>query len=141
AACPVALLAGDLAAAERFTGMLLHHTAGQGLDVWHACGRCFKGMLLIKREDLDAGLGLLRGGVEEQGEAKFAQYLTAFLAALAEGFAGAGQVAQGLATIDEALARSTRTEERWYIAELLRIKGELVLLEGAPNATVVATDS
>ena len=31
----------------------------------------------------------------------------------------------GPATIDEALARSERDEERWCIAELLRIKGEL----------------
>jgi len=35
----------------------------------------------------------------------------------------------GLAAIEEALARCERTEERWCIAELCRIKGELVLLD------------
>jgi hypothetical protein len=59
AACPVALYAGDLAAAERFTAMLLDQTARHALDVWHAYGRCFKGMLLIKRGDVDVGLRLL----------------------------------------------------------------------------------
>jgi predicted ATPase len=135
AACPVALLAGDLTAAERFIEILLHHTARHGLDVWHACARSFKGVLLIKRGDADGGLALLRAGVEEQREAKFVQYLTGFLAPLAEGFAFARQVAQGLATIDEALARSEHTDERWSLAELLRIKGELLLAEGASTGS------
>jgi len=140
AACPVALLAGDLAAAERFIGILLQHTARHGLDVWHACGCSFQGMLLIKRGDADGGLALLRTGIEDQREARFVQYLTGFLAPLAEGFAVAGQVAQGLATIDEALTRSEDNDERWSLAELLRIKGELVLAEGAPTAGIAAGD-
>src|SRR5262249_44704816 len=94
----------------------------------------------IKRGDADRGLALLRAGVEEQRETKFVQYLTGFLAPLAEGFAVARQVAQGLATIDEALARSEHTDERWSLAELLRIKGELVLAEGAPTAGIAAED-
>jgi predicted ATPase len=42
--------------------------------------------------------------------------------------------------IDEALARSERDEERWCVAELLRVKGELVLREGEPEAAAVAED-
>ena len=40
--------------------------------------------------------------------------------------------------LDEALARSERNEERWCIAELLRVKGELVLLKNAPDAAAAA---
>src|SRR5262249_28906882 len=41
AACPVSLLVGDLAAAEKYTRMLLDETAGDALDIWHAHGvRC-----------------------------------------------------------------------------------------------------
>ena len=40
-----------------------------------------------------------------------------------------------LAVIEEAIERSEHTEERWSMAELLRVKGELLLLQGAPNAT------
>src|SRR6185503_16111085 len=47
---------------------------------------------------------------------------------------------QGLATIDEALARSERDEERWGIAELVRIKAELVLLAGRPGAAPAAEE-
>jgi predicted ATPase len=42
--------------------------------------------------------------------------------------------------IDEALARSERDEERWCVAELLRVKGELILIAGAPDAAAVAED-
>jgi predicted ATPase len=59
---------------------------------------------------------------------------------MAAGLGRAGQIAQGLETIDEALARSERNEERWCVAELLRIKGELLLLQGAPGAMATAED-
>jgi predicted ATPase len=52
----------------------------------------------------------------------------------------AGQIADGLVMIEEANARSERTEECWPIAELLRVKGELLLLQGAPGAAAVAED-
>ena len=72
--------------------------------------------------------------------ARFVQYYTAFLAALAEGLAGAGQVVQGLAAADEALMRSDKSEERWIFPELLQLKGELVLLQTSPNTAAVAED-
>jgi predicted ATPase len=50
----------------------------------------------------------------------------------------AGQIAAGLAAIDKAIHHSERTEERWLIAELLRVKGELLLLQGAPGAAAMA---
>jgi predicted ATPase len=40
----------------------------------------------------------------------------------------------------EAIARSERTEERWAMAELMRVKGELLLLQGAPGAAAAAED-
>jgi predicted ATPase len=138
--CPLALATGDLAAAERYATMLVHHTARHGADVWQTYGRCFKGMLLIKRDGLDVGLPLLGAAVDELRNARFVQYYTAFLAALADGLADAGQAVRGLAVVDEALAGSDKIEERWILAELLRLKGEVVLLQDAPNAAAIAED-
>ena len=42
--------------------------------------------------------------------------------------------------IEEANARSERAEECWPIADLLRVKGEPLLLQGAPGAAAVAED-
>ena len=56
------------------------------------------------------------------------------------GLGGAGQIAAGLAVIDDALARAERTEGRWCIAEQLRTKGELLLLRGASGAAADAEE-
>ena len=55
-----------------------------------------------------------------------------FTAELASALGRAGEAAQGLEAIDGAFARSERNQEGWCVAELLRIRGELTILEGAP---------
>jgi predicted ATPase len=52
----------------------------------------------------------------------------------------AGQIADGLAEIDEAIERCQHTEEHWVMSELLRIKSELLLLHAAPAAEAAAED-
>jgi len=134
AACPVAISTGDLSAAQRWIEMLLDYSVRHSLKVWQARGRGYHGTVLIRRGDIDGGLQLLRSGIEELREAGFASRFTAFLAVLAEGLASAGQLADAIATVDEALARSERNEDRWCFAWLLRIKGELELLKKTPDA-------
>ncbi len=134
AACLVPLWIGDLPAAERYVAMLLDHSARHALAVWHARGRCLNGVLLIKRGEVGGGLPLLRDALEELRETGFVPHHTALLGTVAQGLAGRGEIVQGLGTIDEALARSERDEEYWCIAELLRIKGELIEQTGAPGA-------
>ena len=87
-----------------------------------------------------AGLRLLRAGFDELGEARSAAAAVHVPGVMAEALGRAGQIADGLAVIEEAIVRSERTEERWVIAELLRIKGELLLLQGAPGAAAAAED-
>src|SRR4029077_16645285 len=52
----------------------------------------------------------------------------------------AGQIADGLTAIEDAIEHSERVEERWLTAEMLRIKGELLLSQGGPTAAVAAED-
>jgi len=40
--------------------------------------------------------------------------------------------------IEEALARTELTEERWCVADLLRIKGEILLLSKTAQSAVAA---
>ncbi len=140
AACPISLLVGDLPATERAVATLLDEAARHALAIWHAWGRAFEGILFIKRGDAINGLALLRSARGELRETGFAALYAEILRALAEALAGAGEVAEGLATIDEALARSERNEERWSVAELLRIKGELLLSQAGPDAVDTAED-
>jgi predicted ATPase len=59
---------------------------------------------------------------------------------MAESLGCAGQIADGLTVIEEAIDRSEQTDERWCVAELLRIKGELLLSECGPDAAETAED-
>ena len=62
-----------------------------------------------------------------------------FLALLVEAFAKAGQVEEGLRVLNEALAVVDRNGEKYYLAELYRIKGELLLLQATDRAAVDVT--
>jgi predicted ATPase/DNA-binding winged helix-turn-helix (wHTH) protein len=132
----VALLAGDLTLTERYVKALLELSARHALE--SLVGRCFGSVLLIKRGDIGAGLELMRTAFASVPHNAFSMLFTPFRAEMADALGRDGKAAEGLSIIDEALARSERDEERWCVAELLRIKGELVLREGAPQAATAA---
>jgi predicted ATPase len=52
----------------------------------------------------------------------------------------AGQSQQGLAAIEEAFKRCQSNEENWYLAELLRKKGELIVRLGGADAVPEAME-
>ena len=141
-ACPIALWVGDLVAAERYVGMLLEHATRHALVRMHAAARRFQGVLLLSQGDVTAGLPLLRTSLAELGETNIStasRFLT-FLSEVAGALGRAGHVANALAAIEKALAATERLEERWIIGELLRTKGELLLLQGTAGVASAAED-
>jgi predicted ATPase/DNA-binding winged helix-turn-helix (wHTH) protein len=137
-ACPVALLANDLPAAESFVRMLLDLSVKHGVDGWNVAGRCFRGVLLIRRGDIAAGLELLGTALASMPETAFHLHYVQFLAESAQALARTGEVAKGLLMIEGALARCERNEEGWYVAELMRVKGELLLQDSGDRPAATA---
>jgi predicted ATPase/DNA-binding winged helix-turn-helix (wHTH) protein len=139
-ACPLALLTGNFDAAERAIGLLLRHTTENALDLWHAWGMCFSAMLSMARGDTEDGLNALYEALDglPQG-AFFAQY-AGIQATLAEALGTVGAISSAHTAIDNAIKRSERDEERWYMAEFLRVKGDLLRLEKTPTATLEAEE-
>jgi predicted ATPase/DNA-binding winged helix-turn-helix (wHTH) protein len=133
-ACPVALWTGDLAAVDRYLDQLLEQSASHTLGLWHAWGLCFRGIVLIKRGDHRAGLHALRSVLAEVPEIRSLPRYLGLLGELASAMGRVGEVVQALETIEGAIGRSEGRRERWCLPELLRIKGELLLHEKAPNA-------
>ncbi|MBI3756687.1 MAG: AAA family ATPase, partial [Deltaproteobacteria bacterium] len=97
---------------------------------------------------LQLAMGLIHGGWAlaelgrgEEGIAQIRQGLTAYratgaeltqpyyFALLAEAYGKTGQAEEGLNALAGALAAADKTGERWYEAELYRIKGELLLAQ------------
>jgi predicted ATPase len=124
--------------AERYVKALMDLSARHGLELWNLVGRCFRGVLLVKRGDVGAGLELLRAAFVRVPRDSLSLLYTLFLAEIADALGRHGKAAEGLSILDETLARSERDEERWCVAELLRIKGELILREDAPQAATAA---
>ena len=114
--------------------MLLDRSRRHALPLWEGWGNYYKGVLLINRGDLDQGLPLLRAGLDVLGAARFAVRFVTFLDEAVLALGRAGQIAAGLAEVDEAVRRFPHAEERWVITGLLRGQGELLLLQGAPGA-------
>jgi len=135
-ACPVALWNGDLSTASRYADMLLDHATRHALGRWQLYGRGYQGAVAIRRGDIATGLRLLRSCFEELGETGVAapRFMRFAAAYMAEALGRAGQTSDALVAIDDAIGRAKRTEERWQFAELLRVKGELLLLRDAPAA-------
>jgi predicted ATPase len=87
------------------------------------------------------GWALAEQGQGEEGIAQMRQGLTAvratgqkvarprLLATLAEAYGKVGQAEEGLTLLAEALALVNKTGERWWEAELCRLKGELTLVQ------------
>lgn len=134
-ACSVALFTGDLEALDRHVTMLLDYSERRALDFWQAFGRCFRGVLTIRRGRKPEGLAMLRAALDELREIQFGVYYIVFLSEYAHALSRVGRTEDACRTIDEALERSIRNEERWYLAELLRIKGEILLRQGSAEAS------
>jgi hypothetical protein len=50
-------MVGDLVAAENYIEMLLDYSSKHTLALWHAFGRSYQGVLIIKRGDTAFGFG------------------------------------------------------------------------------------
>src|SRR5271154_5491337 len=90
--------------------------------------------VLIEHGEFEAGTALMVTTLDARTNSGWFGRFTEHLGILAQGVAGLGQIGKALATVDQALARA----ERWYVAELLRIKGELLVQEATARSASAA---
>ena len=140
-ACPLAILVGDLEKLQYFVGLLLHHSTKNALEFWLTWGRCFDGVLDIRRGELSEGLAKLRAALADLRAIDYGVYYIVFLGEYAEALGKAGRAAEALDAIQQALGRCRQNEEGWYLAELLRIEGELLFSSGGEGAIEAAEAS
>jgi predicted ATPase/DNA-binding winged helix-turn-helix (wHTH) protein len=139
AACPIALWMGDFALADRHVRILLDHARRSTLPLLCELARMFEALLAVSRGDVVDGLGRLCAGFDESGESLPPFDHVKFQSDIAETLGRAGQIADGLTVAEQAIERCELTNERWLFAELLRIKGDLMLRK--ESAAAKAEDS
>lgn len=137
-ACPIALLCGDLDAAEEYGNMLLDHAVSHELRIWESWARCFNGVVMVRRGRVDAGIRELQTQIDRIGESLMLPRYLFLLGELSVCFGEAGEVERGLHTVSDAITRCENSGEAWYLAELWRIKGELLRLDDADDVRATA---
>jgi predicted ATPase len=126
----VHLFRRDLQAARASAEASLAYASEHEFRYFLAQATMQRGRVLAEQGQIEEGIALLRQGLaawETQGT----QYRRpTFLAWLAEAYGKAGQAEEGLSVVAEAVGHLEETDERCYEAELHRLKGELLLMQG-----------
>jgi predicted ATPase/DNA-binding winged helix-turn-helix (wHTH) protein len=138
AACPIALEVGDLGVAADYVKMMVDLSTRHALVHWRSWGRSHEAELAARGGDAASALQLLRTSFAELEHVPIALRFIPLRGALGLALGRAGRVADGLEEVAVALEGCERTEARAGIAELLRIKGDLLLLRGEDGAEAEA---
>ncbi|MGH8586403.1 MAG: hypothetical protein ACREWE_09560 [Gammaproteobacteria bacterium] len=94
---------------------------------WGAHGTLVRGWALAQQGQAEEGIAHMRHALDVFQTIGFHRLRPYNLQLLAEALRKAGRAQEGLAVLAEALATGRRTGERWYDAELYRLKAELTL--------------
>jgi predicted ATPase len=109
------------------------------LAFWRAYAMIMRGWASAVQGQGEAGGTLIQQGLDAIQAIGGELGRTYFLALLTEGYRHAAQVDKGLCTLAEALALVDKTGERFYAAELHRLKGELLLCQSSDNQSEAET--
>src|SRR5262249_15566246 len=111
----------------------------QGIALLLEQGTIMRVWALARQGQGEAGIAQIRQGLAAAQATESAVFRTYQLTLLAEAYQAVGEPAAGLAVLAEALALVGKTEERFWEAEIYRLKGELLLrAEGAGLSLGVA---
>lgn len=129
-------------------GVAIHRWRGEMSQVWERNEAALELASEHGVEQLAAlrtfhrGLWLLQHGQEQEERGQVQQGLATYramgarlelpylLGQLAEAYGNLGRATAGLETLTEALTLMETSDERWWAAELYRLRGELLLAEG-----------
>jgi predicted ATPase len=141
--CRVAFLTGDLVAVDQAITHMIDAANSSNTLFWQIEGRFLEGKLFVERGEFEKGLGALRNAFEEFRQAGWRASYLEFNGALAEALAGTDQFTEALKVVDEAAGRASRGDrdgQMWYLPELIRIKGEL-LVQQATDRSIDAAEN
>ena len=124
---PVFLWSGDLRSVENYTSRLIEYAGQHSIEPYRAVGLGLKGAVAIARDELEIGIDLLRAALEILTTLRLNTFVTEFTGALADGLRKHGQVDDALLTINHAIGRATDCGLTYDMAELLRIKAQILV--------------
>jgi predicted ATPase len=134
--CRILPTTGEFAAAERTIARLIEAATATNSPFWQTAGRFLSGKLMIEQGELAQGVAVLNDAFDACRQTGWRMSYPEFKGALATGLAGLDQLDEALAAVNEGLDGAAQGEHGHdlFFAELLRIKGEILLRRGAVTA-------
>jgi predicted ATPase len=105
----------------------------QDFPLYRATGTIVRGWAVAAQGNLEAGRAAVQEGLAALRARGADLYRSYYLALLADVCGRAGRSEAGQRAIAEALAFAEESGERWWEADLHRLKGELLLTQSAVN--------
>jgi predicted ATPase len=138
----IAPMTGEFGAAENAIATLIESATRINAGFWMTAGQFLRGKLLVQRHSYAEGLAVLAAAFEVCRQTGWRLSYPEFTGSLALALAGLGRTDEAYDAIVRAIesAGGRADGQQWYLSELLRIKGEILLLLG-PERAVAAADS
>jgi predicted ATPase len=112
----------------------------QGFPLREAQGTILRGWALAVQAHQEEGMAQMHQGLAALRATGTEVNLTYYLSLLAETYGQRGQTDEGLCVVAEALAGVQNGRERWWEAELQRLRGELLLGQEGTSRNVVEVE-
>jgi class 3 adenylate cyclase/predicted ATPase len=120
-----AVFARDVATVCAYGNDCVALSSQHGFAGWAAFGRILQGWVDAQRGKATTGIARIRGGLAAAEATGTRLNTPLHLALLAEALALAGEIEEGLADLDDALAKAAVSGEKGVNAEVHRLRGEL----------------
>ena len=113
--------------AQLHTEAALKLATEHGFSIWKSMGEIFQGWSIASQGKTQEGIAIIQQGIAMWREVGAGVTLPYYLSLLAETYGRDGEPNMGIKVLNEALSLVSRTKDRFWEAELYRLKGELVL--------------
>ena len=129
------LLFGDLEACERHSVELVAYCAEKKVEIWRSIGVVYHACARATREPTAENIAALRTAIDAQHPSGAYVTDSGLISHLAEALLMAGDVTGAEAALQEAFAFVEQSGERFWLAELHRLDGQIALKQREPDRT------
>ncbi len=127
--CILLALRDDPTRLRELTDELIPLARENGFQLWLKMGDFFEGLAMVRADQNFVGLQQMRKTCNNLGDQEIDK--SCYLGLLADCYLHAGDIKNAAATVEEALELVGHTGENYFTAELHRIKGKVLRMDGA----------
>ena len=140
--CRIAPMTGDFAAAEAAVSSIIESATSAAAPFWTMVGQFLLGKLLVERQQFAEGFAALREAFDISNQTGWRLSYPEFMGSFALALAGLGRLDEAYDAVCKAIEAAGGQDdgEQWYVPELLRIKGEVLLRQTSDGAVKSAAD-